>query len=651
MSELLAETPATGYEVLYVRAAHMARDVAAVVERVGGAVSGAAESAAFLRDWAGSVDVRCASDEEPLDRVARRFALTPLECDLLVLAGLPEVHEGVASAFRAMSANDEPWPTVGLAALVLEDRADRFDVLDAVCGGPLARHGLLKLRGDGPHFERGMQVAEALWLALAGHDAWPSVLPRVRIGDVPAGLSRWLQTVPAQRAIGALAGSEPRTVLVQSDDTDIAIGRSASLAAAASVGIVGARIPVDDQHLVDLLVAHAVTRNAVPLVVGDAPQHASAAQLAADDAVGPLIVCIAPGTAKLGAHRPVMFVPTGPITADDRREAWRSAMPDLVDDSSRLALQFPLDPILTAQIARDAQSLCRLGTDRFDGPAVSSLIRARAGAALPAGVELVTPTADWSRLVVPASAGDQLKEAVARLEHQSCVLVQWRMQERARASTGARVLLTGPPGTGKTLAAEALAAAAGTDLLRVDTSQVVSKWIGETEKNLSATFDVAERTQAVLFMDEADAIFGARTEITDAHDRYANLETAYLLQRLDKFDGLLVLATNLRSNIDAAFLRRMDFVIDLPMPDVNSRRKLWELHLPTHLLHTDVDLDTVVHMYPIPGAWIRNAAIAVAFRAAVSGQGIDQDDLIMCVQREYEKSAQPFPGVPPRRRK
>jgi SpoVK/Ycf46/Vps4 family AAA+-type ATPase len=253
-------------------------------------------------------------------------------------------------------------------------------------------------------------------------------------------------------------------------------------------------------------------------------------------------------------------------------------------------------------------------------------------------------------LVVPAKAATQLKEAVLRLTHQARVLGEWHMLEQARASAGARVLLTGPPGTGKSLAAEVVASAVRTDLLRVDTSQVVSKWIGETEKNLAAAFDVAERTQAVLFMDEADAIFGARTEVTDAHDRYANLETAYLLQRLDRFDGLLVLATNLRGNIDAAFLRRMDFVIDLPMPDVESRRRLWGLHLPTDRLDTTVDLDCLVHMYPIPGAWIRNAAIASAFRAAAGECAISQDDLIVSIRREYEKSALPFPGVPPRRR-
>jgi SpoVK/Ycf46/Vps4 family AAA+-type ATPase len=213
------------------------------------------------------------------------------------------------------------------------------------------------------------------------------------------------------------------------------------------------------------------------------------------------------------------------------------------------------------------------------------------------------------------------------------------------------MLLTGLPGTGKSLAAEAVATAAGTDLMRVDLSQIVSKWLGETEKNLAATFDAAERTRSVLLLDEADALFGTRTEISDAHDRYANLETAYLLQRLDRFDGLLVLTTNLRHNIDAAFLRRMDFVVELPLPDEPGRRALWLLHLPDGRAGDDLDLDVLARMYPVPGGWIRNAALAGAFTAAADGSaGIRQSHLIAAVRREYAKAALPFPGEPPRRR-
>jgi SpoVK/Ycf46/Vps4 family AAA+-type ATPase len=248
--------------------------------------------------------------------------------------------------------------------------------------------------------------------------------------------------------------------------------------------------------------------------------------------------------------------------------------------------------------------------------------------------------------VLPAEPTSQLHDAVARLDHASRVLDEWGFLERARADRGVRLMFTGPPGTGKSLAAEVVASAVGTDLLAVDVSQVVSKWLGETEKNLAAVFDVAERTQAVLMLDEADALFAARTGITDSHDRYANLETSYLLQRMDRFDGLVVLATNLRQNIDAAFLRRLDFVVDFPLPDAGQRLSLWELHLPELLLADDVCLHRLAAFYPVPGGWIRNAAIAAAFLAAPGGGRIHQEHLVRAMAREYAKAAKPFPGRP-----
>jgi SpoVK/Ycf46/Vps4 family AAA+-type ATPase len=305
-----------------------------------------------------------------------------------------------------------------------------------------------------------------------------------------------------------------------------------------------------------------------------------------------------------------------------------------------------LDPALIAQVVLDA----RAGPDEFDPRTASGLIRARAAVSLPAGVQLITPTVPWSRLVLPEEAGFQLHDAVARLKHQALVIDDWRMGDYARASRGIRLLFTGLPGTGKSLAAEAVASAAATDLLRVDVSQVVSKWLGETEKNLAAVFDVAERCQAVLLLDEADALFGARTQITDAHDRYANLETAYLLQRLDHFDGLAVLATNLRHNIDPAFTRRMDSVVDFALPDLAHRRELWQLHLPPDRIAQGVDIDTLARLYPVAGGWIRNAAITAAFFAAPAGDLIAQHHLVAAMRREYLNAALPFPGEPPRRR-
>jgi SpoVK/Ycf46/Vps4 family AAA+-type ATPase len=279
---------------------------------------------------------------------------------------------------------------------------------------------------------------------------------------------------------------------------------------------------------------------------------------------------------------------------------------------------------------------------------VSAAIRARAGVALPAGVDLVSPGAGWRTLVLGVEPAAQLRDAVARLEHQSRVLDDWRMSTAARADRGVRLLFTGPPGTGKSLAAEVVATEAGTDLLVVDVSRVVSKWIGETEKNLAAVFDIAERTQAVLLLDEADALFATRTQIADARDRYANLETAYLLQRLDRFDGMAVLATNLRQNIDVAFVRRMDYVVEFDLPDQAARTDLWEQHLPAALRGRDVDLRELARLYAVPGAWIRNVALGAAFLAADAGDLVGERHLVTAMRREYAKASRPFPGEPVR---
>jgi SpoVK/Ycf46/Vps4 family AAA+-type ATPase len=223
-------------------------------------------------------------------------------------------------------------------------------------------------------------------------------------------------------------------------------------------------------------------------------------------------------------------------------------------------------------------------------------------------VQLVRPLARFEHLVLSADRLAQLREAVARLVHQGKVLDEWGFLAHRAGARGVRMLFCGPPGTGKSLSAEVLASALGVDLLVVDISRVVSKWIGETEKNLGAVFDAAERAQAVLLFDEADALFGKRTEVSDAHDRYANLETAYLLARLERFDGLAVLSTNLRENVDPAFLRRLEFVIDFEEPGPAEREALWRGHIPGDApLAPEVDVRELAALYPVVGGLIRNA--------------------------------------------
>jgi hypothetical protein len=641
---------------LTARAARVVRRLADLLDEQCSPASGARDTAAFLRSWAGDTqidDPRFDLPMQPLDLLTTHYGLTEPDIEVILLAGLPEEHEGLAGTMRSLHPNGESRVHAGLAALLLGARtSDRAGVRRLLTDGAAVRHGLVVLAGPGTLFERSMVCPDRLWDALHGHDAWPAGLERVQVGSAPPGLTRWLAALPARRAVAALQDSADRTLVIDCPDETVALGRCAALSQAAGVPLVAARVEPGHEAALKTLEAHAVARAAVPVLVvagRSAETGITAAPLLATRLLsGPVLVC-STGGVRVADDRAVLPVPIGPIGTADHREAWRRALPHLAEHAADLAARHPIDPAHTATVALDARSQSVLAGAEVRRTDVSALIRTRAAVTLPAGVAMVTTNVPWDRLVLAPEAHAQLRDAVARLEFQSVVLDDWGMRERARASRGARLLFTGPPGTGKSLAAEAVASAAATDLLVVDVSRVVSKWIGETEKNLAGIFDAAERTQAVLFLDEADALFGSRTEISDAHDRYANLETAYLLQRLDHFDGLAVLATNLNNNVDPAFQRRMDFVVDFPMPDAASRAAMWRLHLPPEVLGADVDVETLARMYAMPGGWIRNAAVAAAFLAAADGEPIGQRHLTAAVRREYDKAALPFPGEPPRR--
>ena len=633
---LLEADPGAISRQLTAAAARVARTVAEVIERSTSGDAAAAAAETFLRDWADSAGVPGAAGSHPFDLLADRYRLLPAERELILLAGLAEEHEGLAGTLRSLHPSGEALPSVGLAALVLaRGGVARTELRELLTQGRAIRSGLLRIGGPGALFERSITLADQLWEALHGLDAFPTGIERVACEHVPAGLDRWLADPVVRHAATTVRDGRPVTVLVSESDAVVALGRCAALARSVGARLLGARLRADDGAGVSLLCAHAAARAAIPVVVArPAPDgQQGSAELADRDVPGPVLLVVPGGVSvRLAVHRPVVSLPLGVVDATDRRTAWLAAIPALTEvDAATLAARHALDPALIAPIALDAGA----AAGRPDPVTIAGLIRTRAAATLPPGVELVTPTVPWARLVLADEAGFQLRDAIARLEHQALVLDDWQMRDHARANRGVRLLLTGLPGTGKSLAAEALATATETDLLRVDVSQVVSKWIGETEKNLAAAFDAAERTQAVLLLDEADSLFGTRTEITDAHDRYANLETAFLLQRLDRFEGLAVLATNLRHNIDAAFIRRMDFVVDFPLPDLARRHDLWQVHLPPDLLADDVDIDTLARLYPIAGGWIRNAAVAAAFFAATTGGAIAQHHLVAAVRREY----------------
>ncbi len=250
----------------------------------------------------------------------------------------------------------------------------------------------------------------------------------------------------------------------------------------------------------------------------------------------------------------------------------------------------------------------------------------------------ITPHYDWDDLVLPADQLAQLREIFNQMRYRALVYDAWGFDAKLAMGKGLNVLFAGPPGTGKTMAADVLAHTLGLDLYKIDLSSIVSKYIGETEKNLSRIFAEATTSNAILFFDEADALFGKRTAVNDAHDRYANVETSYLLQKMEEYEGMVILATNLRKNLDDAFVRRLHVTIDFPMPDAEHRHRIWAQIWPAATPRDPaIDLEFMAQSVEVAGGAIRNIALASAFLAASNGGIVTMSHLIHATQREYQK--------------
>jgi len=250
----------------------------------------------------------------------------------------------------------------------------------------------------------------------------------------------------------------------------------------------------------------------------------------------------------------------------------------------------------------------------------------------------IVPQYRWDDLVLPPDHVSHLRELSAAVRNRLRVMVEWGFGQKAARGTGLSALFSGPPGTGKTMSAEIIAGDLGLDLYVVDLASVVSKYIGETEKNLSRIFAAAESTSAVLFFDEADALFGKRSEVKDAHDRYANIEISYLLQRIEIYQGLVILATNLKRNLDEAFLRRIDFVVDFPFPEVAERKRIMLAIMPQGApVAADVDWDFLAAGFHLAGGNIKGALMHAAYLAAERSTAIGMPELVMGVRRELDK--------------
>lgn len=264
--------------------------------------------------------------------------------------------------------------------------------------------------------------------------------------------------------------------------------------------------------------------------------------------------------------------------------------------------------------------------------------RSQATLSLGALARKVEPQYTWQEIILPPDEIAQLGEICDQARQREKVYGEWGFTRKLSLGKGINALFFGPPGTGKTMAAEVIASELQLDLYKIDLSQIVSKYIGETEKNLHQIFKQAEASDAILFFDEADALFGKRSEVKDAHDRYANIEIAYLLQKMEEYDGIAILATNLRQNLDDAFVRRLRFIIEFPFPDEEYRRRIWEVMFPKEApLASDVDFQRLAREIRLAGGNIKNIAVAAAFYAASDGGVIQMAQLMRAAHREHRK--------------
>src|SRR6185369_12472467 len=343
-------------------------------------------------------------------------------------------------------------------------------------------------------------------------------------------------------------------------------------------------------------------------------------------------------------RRTVLSIDARKPTADEQREIWEQAVGEeaaqgLNGELRSLVTQFNLNgPAIRASVIEASNNA---GSESSLASELWNASRAQARLRLDDLAQRIEPIAKWQDLVLPAEELGQLREIGAHVAHRTTVYDSWGFGAISARGLGISALFAGSSGTGKTMAAEVLANALSLDLYRIDLSSVVSKYIGETEKNLRRVFDAAEDGGAILFFDEADALFGKRSEVRDSHDRYANIEVSYLLQRMEAYRGLAILTTNLKTAVDTAFLRRLRFIIQFPFPDAAHRAQIWRNIFPVETPVEAIDFTRLARL-SIPGGNIRNIALHAAFHAAEAGDVVTMAHLARAARGEYTKLEKPL---------
>jgi ATP-dependent 26S proteasome regulatory subunit len=568
----------------------------------------------------------------PLAAIAEALGLDAFELDVLGLALSAELDPGFARLCAYLQDDARrPHLTVRLTLDLLVPTGGALPLQAAALGesGRLARHDLVRIEGEGPWSGRTLRLAEGVLGLVVGGEPDPAVGRALTPLD-PAGLPERheeLATRAARLLVAVVeAGGPPQLSLTGEATAPL------HAVAAAAAGRLGRTA---------FLLQPAQLQAARPAALLDREASLSGLAYVVDDALPdewpPLESVVFRTSREPAAGMARVQVPT-PNYAERRQllsGAIAAAGAELDDEAvARTAAQFPLEADALEHAIRVAVAEADEATPLAETLWRSCRTAARRSAAGLA--RILEPCRTWSDLVVPDELLARLHELVAQAERRPLVYDDWGFGARIGRARGITALFAGPSGTGKTLAAEVVAGALGCDLQRIDLAGVVDKYIGETEKHLRTIFDAAESSGALLFFDEADALFGKRTDVRDSHDRYANIEVDYLLQRMEDYPGLAVLATNRKGALDPAFLRRLRFVLEFPFPDAASRRRIWTATLPDEAPTADLDLDALARL-ELAGGSIVTVAVNAAFAAAAAGADIGMPHLAAAARAELAK--------------
>lgn len=558
-----------------------------------------AEVAARLGELRTALHASLSSDSA-FSRLARSAGLRPP--DVEVFAVLAAIERSPARQRLLAYAQDDvsatrPW--VGTLARLFPGEPGGIAAL--ADEAPLRRAEFISIAADGAWATRPVSLAPRVTWALAGDT---SLDP-----GVPHG-AHLVQATEHREATNA-----PLVILVAGGDRT---SRQQEAQRALAGPFLRSPLPTDDDGW-RALIRDATTRSAAPLFEIDEPRLSVAATHWMERAshLSFVISSRTPIEIRTLPERPWLERAVRQRMATT--EEWSELFGERPDRGHRL------DP--------EALRLARVAHDALGD--VDAAVRRLASGALDELATRIESRRTWDHLVLPRQQERQLRELVGRYQHSHTVFDRWGFN--SSPSTGLVALFAGPSGTGKTLAAEVVGTTLGLDVYKVDLSSLVSKYIGETEKNLERIFDAASAGNVVLFFDEADALFGKRSEVSDSHDRYANIEVAYLLQRIEAYDGIVVLATNLRANLDDAFLRRIHVSVDFRDPDEAQRLQIWEKSFPASAPTEDLDLPWLAKSFRITGGNIRNASTTAAFLAAEVGHAITMEDIVRGIDREFEK--------------